>query len=87
MAFDSSQHRVYINSEKYFEGITPEMWDYQIGGYKVLSKYLKDRKGRYMDDPKRYILIATAIALTIEIQKEIDELYPDVESNVIQFQK
>jgi len=85
--FDSSQHRVYINSEKYFEGITPEMWDYQIGGYKVLSKYLKDRKGRYMDDPKRYILIATAIALTIEIQKEIDELYPDVESNVIQFQK
>jgi predicted helicase len=85
--YDSSQHRVYINSEKYFEGITPEMWDYQIGGYKVLSKYLKDRKGRYMDDPKRYIRIATAIALTMGIQKEINELYPDVESSVVQFQK
>jgi hypothetical protein len=34
--------------------------DIQIGGYQVLAKYLKDRKGRRMDDPVRYIHIATA---------------------------
>jgi hypothetical protein len=75
--------RVYINSEKYFEGITTEVWNYHIGGYQVLHKYLKDRKGRNMDDPVHYCRIATAISKTIELQKEIDELYEGVEEGVI----
>lgn len=75
--------RANINSDKYFEGITPEMWDYHIGGYKVLEKYLKDRKGRTMDDPVGYIHIANAIAQTINIQAQIDKIYPDVEIDVI----
>ena len=79
----TEESRVYINAEKYFEGISPEMWVYQIGGYKVLQKYLKDRKGRRMDDPRRYIYIATAIQKTIEIQREIDDLYPTVENEVL----
>jgi len=79
------ENRVYINGEKYFEGISPEIWDYQIGGYKVLQKYLKDRKGRMMDDPRRYIHIATAIQKTIGIQAEIDDLYLNVENEVIEF--
>ncbi|MEA3351282.1 MAG: type ISP restriction/modification enzyme, partial [Chloroflexota bacterium] len=33
--------RVYINKEQYFEGITPEVWEFQIGGYQVLHKWLK----------------------------------------------
>jgi hypothetical protein len=79
------ENHIYINSENYFEGITPEMWDYQIGGYKVLQKYLKDRKDRMMNDPRQYIHIATAIQKTIEIQDEIDNLYLDLENNVIKF--
>lgn len=78
-AYDAEQGRVAINTDKYFEGISPEVWNYQIGGYQVLMKYLKDRKGRRMDDPVRYIQIATALAKTIEIQKEIDSVYPDAE--------
>jgi hypothetical protein len=50
-----------------------------------MQKYLKDRKGRKMDDPRHYIRMATALAKTIEIQAEIDELYPDVEMQVIDF--
>jgi hypothetical protein len=61
------------------------VWEYQIGGYQVMDKYLKDRKGRKMDDPRHYIHIATAIAKTIEIQEEIDALYPEVEKDVIAF--
>ncbi len=82
--YDPTQQRVYINPEKYFEGVTPEMWQYQIGGYQVLEKYLKDRKGRRMDNPVRYIHIATAIALTMELQAQIDEVYPQVEQKVIE---
>ena len=79
------EKRVYINDHYYFEGVEPEVWEYQIGGYQVLQKYLKDRKGRRMDDPRHYIHIATALEKTIEIQKEIDEIYPAVEEEVIAF--
>ena len=44
--YDAATGRLTINAKKYFEGITPQMWEYQIGGYQVLEKYLKDRKGR-----------------------------------------
>ena len=55
----------------------------QIGGYQVLEKYLKDRKGRPLDDPRRYIHIASAIAETIRLQQQINDLYPRVEAQTI----
>jgi hypothetical protein len=71
------------NADKYFEGITPEMWEYWIGGYQVLEKYLKDRKGCQMDDPVRYIHIAADLARTLDIQKDIDKIYQQAASNTI----
>ena len=83
--YDESEYRVYINKDYYFEGVTRDVWEYQIGGYQVMDKYLKDRKGRRMDDPRHYIHIATALEKTIEIQEEIDAIYPEVEKDVIKF--
>jgi len=83
ITYDEDKGRIYINEEKYFEGITSEVWNYHIGGYQVLQKYLKDRKGRVMDDAPHYCRIVTALSKTIEIQERIDELYPDVEREVI----
>ena len=74
---------VYINENKYFENITPEMWNYQIGGYRVLEKYLKDRKGRQMEDPGHYCRMAESISKTIELQNEIDKLFKKAEKEVI----
>ena len=73
--YDPETCRVYINKTRYFEGIPEEVWEYRIGGYQVLKKYLNYRKGHKMDDPRHYILIATAIERTIAIQKEIDSIY------------
>ncbi len=70
---------VFINPKKYFEGITPEVWNYQIGGYQVMEKFLKDRKGRHMTDAEIYCKIATAIKITIDVQKAIDKLYNKLE--------
>ncbi|HAE86108.1 MAG TPA: DNA methyltransferase, partial [Anaerolineaceae bacterium] len=36
--YDPKTERVWINATYYFEGITPEVWGYQIGGYQVLDK-------------------------------------------------
>ena len=83
--YDPKTKRVWINATYYFEGITPEVWEYQIGGYQVLDKYLKARKGRSLEDPRHILRVATALAKTIEVQKEIDALYPQVESDLIEF--
>ena len=79
------EKRVYINKTQYFEGVEQEVWDYQIGGYQVLDKWLKDRKKRILnlDDIKHYCRVVTAISKTIEIHGEIDALYPGVEKDVI----
>ncbi|MBW2035821.1 MAG: N-6 DNA methylase, partial [Deltaproteobacteria bacterium] len=54
--YDKKQSRVYINQHQYFEGILENIWQYCIGGYQVLSKWLKDRKGNVLsfDDVKHY---------------------------------
>ena len=83
--YDPKTKRVWINATYYFEGITPEVWQYQIGGYQVLDKYLKARKGSSLEDPRHILRVATALAKTIEVQKEIDALYPQVEENLITF--
>jgi uncharacterized protein YeeX (DUF496 family) len=55
------------------------------GGYQVLSKWLKDGKERVLslEEIKTYCRIVTAIQKTSEIQKQIDDLYPDVEKKII----
>jgi len=85
ITYKENERRVYINKDKYFEGVAPEVWNYHIGGYQVLRKYLKDRKGRNMDDAPRYCRIVTALSKTIEIQLKIDEIYPEVEKELVQF--
>jgi len=85
ITYKENEQRIYINKDKYFEGVTPEVWNYHIGGYQVLQKYLKDRKGRIIDDVPRYCRIVTALSKTIEIQKKIDDIYPEVEKELIEF--
>ena len=79
--------RVYINKEQYFEGISGKAWTYQIGGYQVCDKWLKDRKKRILslDEIQTYCRIVTAIQKTLEIQKAIDEVYADLEKEIISF--
>jgi len=83
ITYKEKGQRIYINKDKYFEGIAPEVWNYHIGGYQVLNKYLKDRKGRIMDDAPHYCRIVTALSKTLNIQKKIDEIYPEAEKELI----
>jgi predicted helicase len=73
--------RVYINSTQYFTNVKEDVWKYQIGGYQVCDKWLKDRKGPELslDEIQTYCKIVTSLSKTIEIQKKIDENYDGVE--------
>lgn len=44
--YSPADERVYINNEQYFEGVPEEVWGFRVGGYRVMDKWLKDRKGR-----------------------------------------
>ena len=74
--------RVYINGGgrrargQYFEGIDPDVWEFRIGGYQPLRKWLQDRKGRRLsyDDQIHYIRIAAALRETIRLMSAIDHV-------------
>jgi predicted helicase len=83
--FDEANNRLYINEERYFENVTRDLFEYQIGGYKVLEHYLKSRKERTIGDDVRQICkISTAIAETMNIQIAIDKLFRNVEKKVLE---
>ena len=67
--------RVYINRTQYFEGVPSEVWNFYVGGYQVLHKWLKDRKGRELsfDDLRHYGFIVSVLFETIGTMREIDE--------------
>ncbi len=75
--YDPQQRRVWINETQYFSPVEPEWWDYHIGGYQVLEKWLKDRKRRRLslEESQTYCKIITAIEQTVELQGRLREIY------------
>ena len=59
---------------QYFEGISPEVWEFRIGGYQPMEKWLKDRRGRTLsfEDLNHYQRMAVALAETGRLMEEID---------------
>jgi len=83
--YEPGEQRAYINAIQYFAPVAEAVWSYQVGGYQVCEKWLKDRQERRLavDDIRTYCRIVTALDLTLDIQKEIEALYPGVEKNVV----
>jgi predicted helicase len=80
VSYYDGNKRVFINKEQYFEGVSKDVWEYRIGAYQVMEKYLKDRKKRKLslDEINHYMKVAKAIRLTIELQGKIDVVYEKI---------
>ncbi len=80
--YREDERRLYVNESQWFEGISPRVWHYRIGGYRVLDRWLQDRAGRPLtwQEIQAFIRAATALGWTIEVQRRIDELYLEVDS-------
>lgn len=80
VTYQPKEQRVYINRDRYFEGITSDVWQFKIGGYQVLDKWLKDRKKAKrtlsFDDVLHYQKVVVALKETMQLMKEIDQLIP-----------
>jgi hypothetical protein len=73
-----SKNTVWINKAQTtgFKCVPEAVWNFHIGGYQVCEKWLKDRKGRTLskDDIAHYHKIVVALAETIRLMKEIDQV-------------
>lgn len=67
---------VKINKSQSFSGITSEDWEFSIGGYQILKKWLKDRKGLTLTavDILHYKKMVWGIRRTRELTKQIDTI-------------
>jgi hypothetical protein len=68
--------KLHINDVNYFDNVPQEVFEFHIGGYQVLDKYLKDRKGRTLslDEIENVENVVNILAFSIEQMKRIDEI-------------
>ena len=78
VGYDGERQRIYINDRQYFAGVAPETWQFQIGGYRVLEKWLKTRmkvkRKLLFADTWHYRKIAAAAVATQQLTREIDRV-------------
>ena len=75
--YSPEEKAVHINKAQAFTPVPQEVWDFHIGGYQVIEKYLKSRKGRMLslDEIDHVGHVADALAFTIRQMAEIDAAY------------
>ena len=68
---------VFINRNQYFANIPVSAWEFCIGGYQVLDKWLKSRKGRLLTYQERehFRNIVSILSLTGEYMENIDKIW------------
>jgi predicted helicase len=75
--YSEVEQAVWINKEQSFRPVPDEVWGFHIGGYQVIEKYLKSRKGRALtlDEIDHVAAVADSLAFTIKLMERIDEAY------------
>ena len=75
-----SDGSIHINDTQSFVGCPQEIWNFSIGSYRVLEKWLKGRKGRTLTsaDVETFSKIATIINETLKIQEELDSFVHNI---------
>lgn len=64
---------LFINKSLYFEKVESSVWEYKIGGYQALDKYLKSHKDEEIDFEYFQKIIQT-LHKSLEIEREIAKI-------------
>ena len=74
--YTDRDQRGWINPTQWFGGVPAAVWSFQVGGYQVCDKWLKDRKGRTLtyEDIQHYQRIVVALDETTRLMAEIDQV-------------
>lgn len=71
--YNKDTKELFINESLYFNKVSPEIYEFKIGGYVVLDKYLKSHKEEDIDH-KHFTLIIQTLNETLKIQDEISKI-------------
>ena len=71
--YNKETKELSINNSLYFANVDSKVWEYKIGGYQVLDKYLKSHKGEEIDY-KHFQNIIRALTKSLEIESRISSL-------------
>ena len=79
--YEPNLNKIIVNADLEITGISQEVWDYTIGGYKVLDKWLKyranDKNGAItlsQADFTHILNVAKILKATIAIQRELGKI-------------
>lgn len=80
---------VYLNDKVYWQNIPVDVWEYVIGGYQVIKKWLAYREqkilGRDMavEEVREVTDMARRIAAILSLQNQLDKNYQNVKSDTV----
>jgi hypothetical protein len=78
---------VYLNEKAYWRNVPANVWEYFIGGYQVMKKWLSYRElallGRALsaDEAREVTGMARRLAAIVLLQPALDENYKRVAAN------
>ena len=62
--------QLFVNESLYFADVEKKIWEYKIGGYQVLEKYLENHKNEEIDF-NHFQNIVQILSETLEIENKI----------------
>ncbi len=71
--YNENKKELFINKSLYFKNVSKEVWEYKIGGYQVLDKYLKSHKNENIDY-SHFENVIKILTKSLEIESEISKL-------------
>lgn len=73
IAYDPKEQKLFVNNSLHFCGVSEEIWEYKIGGYQVLDKYLKSHKGEEIDYT-HFTRVIQTLHKSLEIESQISRI-------------
>ena len=69
-------NKIYLNPNCYIGSVDEDVFNFMIGGYKVLEKFITDHKGDTLeiDELMHYLKVIVIVKETIGLMKKIDEM-------------
>jgi len=80
ITYSAPEKAVYINDTQRFNPVPIDVWQFRVGGYQVIEKYLKSRKGRRLTlcEIQHLTQIANSIGYTVAQMKKIEAAYQNM---------
>lgn len=73
IAYDPKEQKLFVNENLHFCGVSEAVWEYKIGGYQVLDKYLKSHKGEEIDYA-HFTRVIQTLHKSLEIESQIAKI-------------